>query len=71
MKIILVYMFYLFAKSHSSVCSIADLRTGGRWFDSKLSQYSFRELMIVIAKGFIPLSLLSVVSMMVMWESIQ
>ena len=36
--------------------SVADLRTGGRWFDPRLGQYSFRELMTVIATGFIPLS---------------
>ena len=49
----------------------SDLRTGGRWFDPRLGQYSFRGLMIVIAKGFIPLSPLSVVSKIVMWESSQ
>ena len=41
--------------------SIVDLRTGGLWFDSRLGQYSFHGLMIVIATGFIPLSPLSVV----------
>ena len=40
-------------------------------FEPKLSQYSFRGLMIVIATGFTPLLLLSVVSTMVMWESSQ
>ena len=30
----------------SSVGSIADLRTGGCWFDPRLGQYSFRGLMI-------------------------
>ena len=29
------------AKPHSSVRNIADLRTGGRWFNPRLSQYSF------------------------------
>ena len=29
------------AESHSSVGTVADLRTGGRWFDLRLSQYSF------------------------------
>ena len=38
---------------HSSVGSIADLKTGGRWFDPRLGQYSFQGLMIVIATGFI------------------
>ena len=47
-----------------SVGSVADVRTGGRWFDPRLGQYSFRGLMIVIATGFIPLSSLSVVSIM-------
>ena len=37
---------------HSPVGSVADLRTGGRWFDPRLGQYSFRGLMIVIATGF-------------------
>ena len=56
------------AKPNSSVGSVADLRKGGRWFDPRLCQYSFQGLMIVIATGFIPLSLLSVVSTMVLWE---
>ena len=59
------------AESHSSVGSDANLRTGGRWFDPRLGQYSFRELMIVIATGFIPLSPLSVVSTMILFESSQ
>ena len=50
------------AKPNSLVGSVADLRTGGRWFDPRLGLYSFRGLMIVIATGFIPLSPLSVVS---------
>ena len=58
-------------QSNSSVGSVADLRTGGHWFDPRLAQYSFQGLMIVIAIGFIPLSPLSVVSTMVMWESSQ
>ena len=33
---------------HSSVGSVADLRTGGRSFDPRLGQYSLRGLMIVI-----------------------
>ena len=50
----------------------ADLRIGGRWFDPRLCQYSFRVLMVIIATGLaIILSLLSVVSKMVMWESSQ
>ena len=59
-----------FAKPHSSVGSVMELRTG-RWFDPWLSQYSFQGLTIVIATGFIPLSLLSVVLTMVMWERSQ
>ena len=43
------------AKPHSSVSSDADLRTGGRWFDPRIGQYSFRGLMIVITTGLIPL----------------
>ena len=57
------------AEPHCSVSTIADLRTGGRWFDSQVGRYSLRGLMTVIATGFIPLSPLSVVSTMVMWES--
>ena len=45
-----------------SVSRVVDLRTGGRWMDPRLGQYAFPGLMIVIAKGFIPLSPLSVVS---------
>ena len=59
------------AEPHSSVGSVADLRRGGRWFDPRLGQYSFQGLMIVIATGIIPLSLLHVVSTMVMWENSQ
>ena len=59
------------AEPHSSIGSVVDLRTAGRWFDPRLGQHSIRRLMIVIVTGFIPLSLLSVVSTMVMWESSQ
>ena len=48
------YTRNLLAEPHSSVGSVANLRTGGRWFDPRLGQYSFRGLMIVIATGFIP-----------------
>ena len=54
----------------SPVGSVVDLRTG-QWFDPRLGQYSFQGLMIVIMTGFISLSLLSVVSIMVMLESSQ
>ena len=57
------------AEPHSSVGSVADLRTRGRWFDPRLSQYPFRGLLIVIATTCILLSPLSVVPIMVMWES--
>ena len=60
-------LFQKSAELHSSVGSIVDLRTAGRWFDP----YSFQRLMVVIVTGFIPLSPLSVVSTMVMWESSQ
>ena len=59
------------AEPHSSVGSIADMIPGGRWFDPRLGKYSFRGFMIVITTGFIPLSPLSVVSTMAMWESSQ
>ena len=63
--------YSLYAEPHCSVGSVADLRTGGRWFDPRLGQYSIRGLRIVIATGFIPLSPMSVVSTMFMWESSQ
>ena len=44
------------AEPHSSVGNVADLKTGGHWFDPKLCQYFFRELMIIIARGLIPLT---------------
>ena len=53
------------AEPRSSVGGVADWKTG-RWFNRRLGQYSFRELMIVIATGFIPLLPLSIVSTMVM-----
>ena len=56
---------------YSSVDGIADLRTGGHWFNPMLCQYSFRGLMIVISTGFLPFSPLSVFSAMVMWKSSQ
>ena len=56
---------------HSSVISVADMRTRGRWFDPRVGQYSFQGLMIVIATRFIPLLPLSVVSTMAIWESSQ
>ena len=53
-----LYMFHiLFAEPHSSGSSVADLRTGGCWFDPGLDQYSFLGLMIV--------------STIIMWESSQ
>ena len=55
----------------SPIAQSVALRTGGCWFDPRLSQYSFQGLMIVIATGFISLSLLSIVSTMVIWESSQ
>ena len=51
---------------HSSVGSVADLRTWGRWFNPQLGQYCFLGLMVVIATGFIPFPLLSIVSTVVM-----
>ena len=74
LQLILIHLILLpgdYAEPHSSFGSTVDLRTGGCWFDPWLVQYSFQGLMIVIATGFIPLSLLSVVSTVVMWESSQ
>ena len=62
---------YIFSRAPQLNGSVADLRTGGRRFDPLLGQYSFRGLMIIITTGFVPLSPLSVVSTMVMWESSQ
>ena len=64
-SLILIYT----AQPHSSDGKVPDLRTGDCWFNPRLDQYSFRGMMIVITTGFIPLSLLSTVSTMVMWES--
>ena len=61
----------LLLSQHSSVGSILDLRTGGRWFDPRLGQYSFEGLMIVIVTGFDLFLLLSIVLTMVVWESSQ
>ena len=63
-----VRAFVSFVKLHSLVGSVADLITGGCWFDPRLGQYSFRRLMIIITTGFIHLSPLSVVLTTVMWE---
>ena len=54
-----------------AVGSVQELRIGGRWFGPRHGQYSFQGLMIVRATGFSPLSPLSIVSTMVMWESSQ
>ena len=65
-----LFIQFMTTEPHSSVGSVAALRIRGCWFDPLLGQYSFLEL-IVIAIGFIPLSLLSVVTTMVTWESSQ
>ena len=44
-------VYFMIAEPQNSVGSVADLRTGGRWFDPRLGQHSFSGLMI----GFIPL----------------
>ena len=51
--------------------SVQELKTGGHWFDLRLDQYFSPGLMIIIAVGFIPLSLLAIVSTMVTWENSQ
>ena len=58
-----------FVEAHRSVDSVQHLRTGSRWFDPRLCQYSFRGLTIVTATGFIPHFSLSIVSTFVLWES--
>ena len=56
----------------SSIGSVQDLRTEGRWFNPWLSQYSLPDLMTIIAAGFIPLTpILSIVSPTFVWESSQ
>ena len=62
-------LYCVWAKPYSLVGGVADLSTGVRWFDPWLGQYFFQGLMFVIVTGFIPLSLLSFVSIMIMWES--
>ena len=47
-------------------CSVEDLRTGGRRFESLAWAISFPRIMIVIATGFIPLLPLSIFLTMVM-----
>ena len=61
----------IIAEPHSSFGSVEDLRTRSRWLDPWLGEDSFRELMIVIATGFIPLSSLSFVSTTIILESSQ
>ena len=56
------------AEPHSSVGSAPDLRARGRWFDPQVGQCSFQGSKIDIAKGFIPLSPLFILSTMVLWE---
>ena len=65
------YTKFFLAEPLSSVSSVQDLKAGGCWFDPRLGQYSVRGLMIVIATGFIRLSLLSIISTIVVWESSQ
>ena len=60
-----------YAEPHCLVGTVADSITEGCWFDPWPSKYSFRGLITVIATGFIPLSPLSVVLTMYMWESSQ
>ena len=55
--------------SHNSVSSAKDLRTVGRRFYPQLGQYSCQGLIIDIAKGFLSLSPLSIVSTMAIWEN--
>ena len=69
-NIMMIFLFDM-AELHSSVRSIVYLRTRGRLFNPQLSQYSFQGLMIVIATGFIPLSPLSIVLILIMWKSSQ
>ena len=66
-KWIFFLVFLLCAEPNISVGSVMNLRTD-RWFDP---QYSFPGLMTVIMTGFIPLSLLPIVSTMVLWGSSQ
>ena len=64
-----IFRYIAAAWTQNSVGSVQYLRTGDRWFDPRLGQYSFRRLVIVIATGFILFSPLSIVLTMVMGES--
>ena len=55
----------------NSIGSIQDLRTGGRWFDTRFDQYLFRASIVVIATGIIPPPRISIVSTIILWESSQ
>ena len=62
---------FQFAKSHSSVGSFVDLRTGGYWFDPRLDQYFFLRIDDSHWDRTHPLLPLSIVLTVVVWESIQ
>ena len=53
----------------SLVGCIQSLRSGGGWFDLQLGQHSLQGLMKVTVTGLIPLTLLSIILMIIMWES--
>ena len=55
-------------RQYSSVGSIQDLRTGGRWFDFWLDHYFVQGLKKVIATGFTLLSPLFIASTLAIWR---
>ena len=58
------------AEPHRSVGSLRDLRSEVTGLITGLSHYSFQRLMVINpATGFIPLSLLSIVLALVIWEN--
>ena len=63
-------LFNFLPSPQRSVGSVQDMRTGGLCFEPPALPIFFQGLMIVTWTGFIPLSLLSV-STIVIWESSQ
>ena len=44
---VIYHSFEFYTEPHTSVNSVHDFRTGGRWLDPRLGQYFFRELIRV------------------------
>ena len=63
--------WYIFPSPHRSVSCVKDFRTGGLLYEPLAGPFSFPGLMTIVVTGFLPQPLLSIVLMMVMWESSQ